>query len=223
MHFGTLRDYRFADVESDDVRGSKVYGVNDEKLGKIDDVIFDHTSGNVRYAIVDTGGWLSSHKFLIPPGGLRASSRHENDFETLLTKEQIETFPPYNESDLDDEKRWNDYEGRYRSKWEASPVMHRAETDRNVTPTTDQIRDLDDDTASDLPRSARQIVTSTPERLVPPGGDDVEIQNSASGIGGRWSNFENRLRERRKEIASSCSVCGAGPASERDLPRRKAS
>ncbi|HTL52384.1 MAG TPA: PRC-barrel domain-containing protein, partial [Planctomycetota bacterium] len=187
MHFGTLRDYRFTDVEGDDVRGSKVYGVNDEKLGKIDDVIFDHTNGNVRYAVVDTGGWLSSHKFLVPPDGLKASSRHENDFETLLTKEQIETFPPYNESDLDDEKRWNDYEGRYRSKWEASPVMHRAETDRNVTPTTDQIRDLDDDTASGLPVSGRQIVTSTPERLVPPTGDGVEIQNSASGIGGRWS------------------------------------
>ena len=40
-HYGTLRDYHFVDNESaaDDIRGSKVYGLNDEKLGKIDDVI----------------------------------------------------------------------------------------------------------------------------------------------------------------------------------------
>src|ERR1700758_3450529 len=41
IHYGTLRDYRFSDTEAakDDIRGSKVYGRNDEKLGKIDDVI----------------------------------------------------------------------------------------------------------------------------------------------------------------------------------------
>ena len=46
-HFGTLRDYHFNDVDeaTDDVRGSKVYGPDDEKLGKIDDVIFDHSTG----------------------------------------------------------------------------------------------------------------------------------------------------------------------------------
>ena len=40
-HYGTLRDYRFTDSdEATDVRGSKVYGFGDEKLGKIDDVDF---------------------------------------------------------------------------------------------------------------------------------------------------------------------------------------
>jgi len=41
-HYGTLRDYHFVDNESaaDDIRGSKVYDLKDEKLGKIDDVIF---------------------------------------------------------------------------------------------------------------------------------------------------------------------------------------
>ncbi len=47
-HFGTLRDYRFTDVDeaTDDIRGAKVYGLDDEKLGKIDDVIFDHATGS---------------------------------------------------------------------------------------------------------------------------------------------------------------------------------
>ena len=38
--YGTLRDYRF-NKDIDDIRGSAVYGPDDEKLGKIDDVIFD--------------------------------------------------------------------------------------------------------------------------------------------------------------------------------------
>ena len=46
-HIGTLRDYRFTNVDeaTDDIRGAKVYGLDDEKLGKIDDVIFDHATG----------------------------------------------------------------------------------------------------------------------------------------------------------------------------------
>ena len=37
-HYGTLKDARIADA-SEDIRGSHLYGTNDEKLGKIDDVI----------------------------------------------------------------------------------------------------------------------------------------------------------------------------------------
>src|SRR5690348_8460177 len=139
-HYGTLRAYRFSDAETtDDIRGSSVYGRDDEKLGKIDDVIFDHATGNIRYVVIDTGGWLSSKKFIVPPDRLRPSAEHEDDFVADLSKEQIESFPPYNEKDVDDEKRWKDYENRYRSKWETGPVMHRAETDRNITPTTAQM------------------------------------------------------------------------------------
>jgi uncharacterized protein YrrD len=53
-----------------DIRGSKLYGLNDEKLGKIDDVIFDHGTGEIRYVVVDTGGWLSPLiAFLYPTPG----------------------------------------------------------------------------------------------------------------------------------------------------------
>ena len=41
-HYGTLKDARFADA-ADDIRGSHLHRLNDEKLGKIDDVIFDHS------------------------------------------------------------------------------------------------------------------------------------------------------------------------------------
>src|SRR5262249_3369348 len=72
-HSGTLRDFQFiqSGEDLDDVRGSHLYGLNDEKLGKIGDVIFDHSSGDIRYVVVATGGWLSSKKFIVPTGFAR--------------------------------------------------------------------------------------------------------------------------------------------------------
>jgi len=230
-HYGTLKDARIADG-SDDIRGSHLYGLNDEKLGKIDDVIFDHSSGNIRYVVVDTGGWLSSKKFLVPADGLRPSAKHENDFETSLDKRQVESFPPYDEKDLDSETKWAGYEGRYRSKWVADPVLHRAETDRNITATTQQTsgnpvseraaaQTQGWTTASRPPastaaeRAELEAASSTTDRAVPAGTDAVVISNSAVGIGGRWDTFQSRLRERRKDAVSGCNTCSQESAVKR--------
>src|SRR5664279_309273 len=99
-HYGLLGDYRFGQP-ADDIRGSAIYGRDDEKLGKIDDFIFDHSTGDVSYAVVDTGGWLTTAKFLVPSGRLRPSEKHKNDFDSDLTKSQIEDFPPYKQKDLE--------------------------------------------------------------------------------------------------------------------------
>lgn len=231
-HYGTLRDIRIADA-ADDIRGSHLYGLNDEKLGKIDDVIFDHSTGNIRYVVVDTGGWLSSKKFIVPAEGLRASTKHENDFEANLDKRQVENFPPYNESDLDSDTKWAGYEGRYRSKWVADPVMHRAETDRNITPTAQQTSgNLGSERAaaqargnpisSRPPASAGarkadlEAAASSTGRVVPAGTDSVVIANTAVGIGGRWDTFQSRLRERRKEAVSRCDTCAGESAAKRN-------
>jgi PRC-barrel domain len=223
-HYGTLREYSFAETD-DDIRGSKLYGVDDEKLGKIDDVIFDHSSGTVRYVVVDTGGWLSTKKFIVPADRLRASSKHEDDFSADLTKQQVESFPPYTESDLESEKSWSDYEGRYRAKWETGPVMHRAETDRNITPTTQQLEgNVNSQRAAGLPSSAMppaseadlRAANTTSDRVVPAGTDSVVIENTATGIGGRWDTFQARLRERRKEAVTGCTSCSIGSAGSRE-------
>jgi len=231
-HYGTLKHVRVAEA-ADDIRGSHLYGLNDEKLGKIDDAIFDHSTGNIRYVVVDTGGWLSSKKFIVPAEGLRASTKHENDFEVNLDKRQVDSFPPYNESDLDSETKWAGYEGRYRSKWVADPVMHRAETDRNITPTAQQTSgNLASEQAaaqahgnriSSRPpvgtgarRADLEAATSSTERVVPAGTDSVVIANTAVGIGGRWDTFQSRLRERRKEAVSRCNTCAGESAAKRN-------
>jgi sporulation protein YlmC with PRC-barrel domain len=194
--FGTLRSYA-SENATEDIRGSHVYGVNDEKLGKITDVVFNYATGDILYAVVDTGGWLSTKEFIVPAERIRVSAKHENDFEVSLTKSQVENFPPYNQKDLESDKTWGDYETRYRAKWDDGPVMHREGSDRNITPPADQIP---------VVRNASPITEistsgSMTGRIVPAGSDSVVIENSASGIGGRWDTFQSRLRERRKQSA----------------------
>lgn len=231
-HYGILKGTPIAE-SGEDIRGTHLYGVNDEKLGKIDDVIFDHSSGEIRYVVVDTGGWLKSKKFIVPSERLRASAKHEDDFEADLTKEQVESFPGYNESDLESEKKWNDYEGRYRSKWVSNPVMHRAETDRNITPTTQQqTGNVSSERAeaevhglktgprrgpvsTGLTRADLEAAEAPTERAVPAGVDSVVISNSAAGIGGRWDTFQSRLRERRKQAVETCHTCAGESATKR--------
>ena len=207
-NYGMLRNYRFTDA-AEDIRGSKLYGLDDEKLGKIDDVIFDHSDGAIRYVVVDTGGWLSTKKFIVPADRLRPSTEHDDAFAVGLTKAQVENFPPYKETDLESDEQWSDYEGNYRSKWEADPVMHRKETDRNITPTTQQMPGNSPSTMAAGSADVRTVESAGPTEIedtgfIEPGfaggTDTVEIDNSAVGIGPRWDTFQDRLRERRKEV-----------------------
>lgn len=227
-NYGMLRNYRFTDA-AEDIRGAKLYGLDNEKLGKIDDVIFDHSTGLIRYVVVDTGGWLTAKKFIVPATRLRASAEHDNDFAVDLSKAQVESFPPYKETDLESDEQWSDYENKYKSKWEASPVMHRKETDRNITPTTQQMpgnspsaraagapQASSGSTPGQVSSTLSSTLSSTPEiedtEFIQPGfaagTSTVEISNSAAGIGGRWDTFQDRLRERRKEVIGTGSKRG---------------
>jgi sporulation protein YlmC with PRC-barrel domain len=221
-HYGPLRDYNFLDDDSGsaakDIRGANVYGFDDEKLGKIDDVIFDHSSGQIHYIVVDTGGWLSSKKFIVPPQQLQSSDKHKDDFVINVTKDQIEKFPPYDDSAVESAEKWRDYENRYQESWVSGAVQHRDGSDHNVTPTATEMPAQPGSLGSQL--STDEIANATPDRFIPAGADEVVIQNSAVGIGSRWSTFEDRLRSRRRDITSQCETCRAespaGTASDRE-------
>lgn len=232
-HYGILGN-TVIPLAAEDIRGSSLYGTNDEKLGKIDDVIFDHSSGDIRYVVVDTGGWLSSKKFIVPVDRLRPSAKHTGDFEANVTKREIESFPPYDESDLKSESKWNNYEGKYRAKWVTDPVMHRAETDRNITPTTYQaVGNYDSEmsaaeahgqrphrmpaTSAGASQADLKDASRPTERVVPAGTDSVVINSSAVGLGDRWDTFQSRLRERRKQAVASCETCTGESATSRGM------
>ena len=131
-HVGTLRDFRFEN-SSDDIRGATLYGRDDEKLGKIHDVIFDHSTGALRYLVVDTGGWLHSKQFLVPADRVRPRG-DSDEFVLDLSKKQVENFPPYDESCLSDDKRWNEYECEYRgaAKFEETGGILHQEGSTNI-------------------------------------------------------------------------------------------
>jgi len=134
-HYGTLRDFRFTN-DADDIRGAALHGSNDEKLGKIDDVIFDHESGGIRYVVVDTGGWLHSSRFMVPADRIEMRGDKDDEYRVNVSKAQIETFPAYDERHLRDQKKWRDYEENYRkaSGWSEAGVLHQRDTTRIITP-----------------------------------------------------------------------------------------
>src|SRR5438067_11528074 len=117
--YTTLRDFRF-NKDIDDIRGSAVYGPDGEKLGKIDDVVFDGDSGRVQYLVIDTGGWLKSRRFLVPPDQVQPSRENENDFQVNLTKAQIERFPALDENVFDDKNKFENYQVDYHRSWSAA-------------------------------------------------------------------------------------------------------
>jgi hypothetical protein len=127
-----LRDFRFSD-DVDDIRGAALYGVDDDKLGKIDDVIFDHATGTIQYAVVDTGGWLSSKKFLVPADRIRPYTENTEDFAINATKKQIEALPKYDENAMSTDAKWHDYDTRYREAWASGPVMHKEGSTHSIT------------------------------------------------------------------------------------------
>jgi sporulation protein YlmC with PRC-barrel domain len=221
--YGTLGDYRFVDTEEAayDIRGTKVYGRQDQKLGEIDDVIFDEATGAIVYVVVDTGGWLSSKRFIVPPQEIRPSLQHDGDFLVDLTKEQIETFPPYDGDKLTSEELWADYEKRYRSKWVENPVMHREATDRNVTPTTKQ--QVGAGSGSVTP-AENDLDTSEIETDVSPVHEEATMDVSPTGPSLRWSSFEDTLRRRREEVLQSSidNAKRADRATPYERERRKA-
>ncbi|HUI83830.1 MAG TPA: PRC-barrel domain-containing protein [Candidatus Binatia bacterium] len=137
-HYGMLRDYRFSDGV-DDVRSATLYGPNDDKLGTIDDVIFDHATAVIQYAVVDTGGWLSSRKFLVPAAGIRSSANHPDDFAIDISRKQIEALPKYDENAVRSEAAWNDYDRRHREAWAGGPVLHKEGSTHTITPEAGQM------------------------------------------------------------------------------------
>ena len=113
--------------------------------------------------------------------------------------------------------KWEDYEERYKAAWHDGPVQHRKGSDHDITPTAAEMPAQPGSIGSQISQSENAALSS---RIVPAGSDDVTISNSASGIGARWFNFEDRLRQRRRDVTSSCTTCSVGPASDRSSGER---
>lgn len=131
-HYGILRDHKMENV--DDLRGADVYGVNDEKLGTIDDVIFDHSSGDIRYIVLKTGGLLSRKKVMVPANRVEPYGNHDDKFYAELDKERLEMLPEFKEETMKAQGDWSTYEKDYEKRWNDGAVMYNKTTGRIITP-----------------------------------------------------------------------------------------
>ncbi|HEX6881220.1 MAG TPA: PRC-barrel domain-containing protein [Terriglobales bacterium] len=208
-HVGVLRQYKFKD-DVDDIRGSNLYGRDDKKLGEIDDVIFDHDTGQIQYAVVDTGGWLSSDKFIVPAERIFARDE-DDDFRADLTKEQIERFPEYNESMHEEPTHWHDYETRYRNSWtETGGVLHKDGSTNILTPEADEMPPARGDVTADVTptRLAPKFTDTAPSanklRMRPEGtasrAEDTSIPGHAlNSERADWQDTDAAIRRQREE------------------------
>ena len=227
-HYGILHDTKFEDAE--DIRGAEVYGINDEKLGKIDDVIFDHSSGDIHYLVVDTGGWLTSKKFLVPANRIQPYGHHEDKFYAELDKERIQMLPEYDEKKLGSEKDWSDYERRFEDRWKEGTVMYNERTNRIITPPAEEIQGTRSSALSEEGKQSLQR-DFTPEKRgqrddlwgVASSGDDVTLRPRKPSIAGREDAImaEREQQQRRdaatERIRREQAAAGVTPT-ESDVP-----
>ena len=177
-HYGILGEQRLEDV--DDVRGAEVYGVNDEKLGTIDDVVFNHASGNIRYIVLKTGGLFSRKRVMVPVSRIQPYGNHTDKFYAELDKERIQILPQYDEKMLKSENDWSDYERRYEEGWNNGTVMYNEQTGRIITPPANQVAETRTSALSEEGKQSLQR-DFTPERV---GKRDEVPRFRASGDGG---------------------------------------
>jgi hypothetical protein len=66
---------------------------SDGRLGTVSDLLFDDATWLVRWLVVDTGGWLSGRKVLLPPSVLGHLDTERHEFSVRLTKQQVKDSP----------------------------------------------------------------------------------------------------------------------------------
>jgi sporulation protein YlmC with PRC-barrel domain len=85
-------------ISSDNVEGTSVYNVAGDKLGSIDDLMIDKFSGQVRYAVLEFGGFLgiNADRYPIPWKVLKYSS-DKGGYIVPLDKSQLQNAPKYSD------------------------------------------------------------------------------------------------------------------------------
>lgn len=83
-------------ISSDKVEGTNVYNTAGEKLGSIDDLMIDRQSGQVKYAVLEFGGFLGmgTDRYPLPWSMLRYDA-DKSGYIVPLDKAKLEKAPKY--------------------------------------------------------------------------------------------------------------------------------
>lgn len=90
-------------ISSDRVEGTNVYNTAGEKLGSIDDLMIDKVSGQVRYAVLEFGGFLGigTDRYPLPWSLLKYDVRQDG-YVVPLDKDKLEGAPKYAHNQVPD-------------------------------------------------------------------------------------------------------------------------
>jgi hypothetical protein len=120
---------RVSELEGDylnNIRGTNLYGTDNEKLGTVHDALVDDTTGDLRYLLVDSG-WLKTHRFVVPADQVFAYN-DSDDLYANLRKTDVESFPEFRDDTLLTSDGFAQYDSDYRRAWryDADPARMRA-------------------------------------------------------------------------------------------------
>lgn len=99
MTYASRLRYLDADDVDDsviDFDGLDVRGTDNAKLGDVDGFLVDPASGRVLYTVVDSGGWFSSRRFLLPIGHA-VVDRQGGALRVDVSHDALRTYPEFDE------------------------------------------------------------------------------------------------------------------------------
>ena len=96
-------------ISSEDVEGTAVYDPNGNEIGKVDHLMIDKISGQVRYAIMSFGGfWCLGHSHCPLPWSSLTYDKGRNGYTTNVTEQQLRDAPEFSDDS------WKDRDGETR-------------------------------------------------------------------------------------------------------------
>ena len=96
----TSTDTQHDVISSEKVEGTTVYNTAGDKLGSIDDLMIDKRSGEVRYAVLEFGGFLGMGTDRYPlPWKMLKYDTSKDGYVVPLDKTTLERAPKYGTDD----------------------------------------------------------------------------------------------------------------------------
>lgn len=90
-------------ISSDKVQGTAVYNTAGEKLGTIDNLVIDKQSGQVRYAVLEFGGFLGMGADRYPiPWPMLTYDAERDGYVVPLDKSRLENAPCHPQKEIPD-------------------------------------------------------------------------------------------------------------------------
>ena len=88
-------------ISSEKVEGTTVYNTAGDKLGSVDDLMIDKVSGQIRYAVLEFGGFLGmgTDRYPLPWNMLKYDTAKEG-YVVPLDKDKLDKAPRYAETEV---------------------------------------------------------------------------------------------------------------------------